>query len=102
DAELLEPPGRPLCEALGKRRQDPLAALDEDDRALCRVDPPELSTQRCCGQLRHRGGELHAGGPTTHQDERHLPRALTLVGGYVRSLKGAEDPGANGLGRSEG
>jgi hypothetical protein len=51
--------------------------------------------------LCHRGGQFHARGTGTNQDECHLASAFILVIGCVRQFRGAQKLGADGLGVAE-
>ena len=97
DAEFLKPPGGFPGQGFGERRQDTIAALEQNNRSLRGIDAAKVSTQRNGGHLRHRGCQLHAGGAAANQHESHQPGALAFVIGKLCQLVGAQDLGSDRL-----
>ena len=102
DAKLLKPPCCFSRQTFGKCRKNAFATLDQDDRALRRINSAKLAAQGDGGQLRHRCRELHTRGTSTDQDECHLPRSLVLIICAISRFVGAQNLGADGLGVGSG
>ena len=78
DAELLERPRRSARQPLGKRRQDPVGGLDEQDAGRPRVDGAKVAAQRVARELGDLAGHLHARRAGADDDERQ-PRPPSLL-----------------------
>jgi hypothetical protein len=79
----------------GVALQDRVAALDQHDPGLRRVDVAEVLDERPPRDLGQGAGDLDAGGPRAHHHEGELPAPLLGVPGPLGALIGHEDPAAD-------